>query len=511
MMTVTIPAAQQQQQQARYKVGCVDFELDDLIDGEGGGVAPSSSSTSSSPVDHSRHLVGSIYYPAAAVSADKAHRWSPTFYHTHSYVSFASRLSPDHGTALRKAKNVAFAAVSHGVLLAAGVRVAADAGRAAPPLKKKKDAEGKEEKGEEERIIPVVFSHGLGGSRAAYSAFAASLASAGFAVLAIEHADGTAAVAKLAGSRGWRDYERWQPDGEQLRARGEARRAELAAAARVWKVLARGSGGKRQEEALQGLSLEGGRVPLDFFVGAVDAAVAPAIVGHSFGGALAADAAAADARGAASSFSAAVSLDPWWGAVPADSKAGDLSTSSSASSSKAPLFVLGSDAWNTPNADGEIACGKEAQERILKSFASSSSSSPSSSSSSTKSKSNDNNNGALFAILKGSSHAGFSDVVSLLPGLSRWFYSRRRRKQATAAGAEEEVEGEEEASGSVVTEASDPISTARAAAEMTAAFLRRRAGKGRGEGGGKVTEDDRDAVLGAARSVGVELRGVRVV
>lgn len=527
--SISVPTAQQK---ARYKVGCVDFELDHLIDD--GGVAPLSSSgaaaASSSTIDHSRHLVGSIYYPAAAVSATKAHRWSPTLHQTLSYVSFASRASPDHGTALRKAKTAAFAAVSHGVLLAAVVRVAADAGRAAPPLKKKKKKREEDREKEEENsddgppFPPVVFLHGLGGSRAAYSAFAASLASAGFAVLAIEHADGTAAVAKLAGSRGWRDYERWQPGGEQLRARGEARRAELAAAARVWRALAlaKGSGREAEEgkgteggggggglgggETLRGLSLEGGKVPLeggkvDFFVGAVDAEVAPAVVGHSFGGAL-----AADAAGEADLFSAAVCLDPWWGAVPPDSKAGDLRPSSSSSVSKAPLFVLGSDAWNTPNAEGEIACGKEAQERVLESFSSSCSSSYPSPSASKSSK-NESNSGALFAILKGSSHAGFSDVVSLLPGLSKWFYGRRR-KQAAAGG--EGVEEDEEAS-RFVTEAIDPVSTAKAAAEMTAAFLRRHAGKRERGRGDKVTGGDREAVLEAARSVGVELRGLRVV
>ena len=122
---------------------------------------PTSTSTSSpssaSSLDHSRHLVGSLYYPAAASSTQKAHRWSPTFYHTHSYVSFAARMSPDHGSTSRKVKTAAMAAFSHGVLLAVGARVAADAGRAAPPLKD----------GQAAPFGTVVFSHGLGGSRAA--------------------------------------------------------------------------------------------------------------------------------------------------------------------------------------------------------------------------------------------------------------------------------------------------------------------------------------------------------
>ena len=523
-------------------MGVVDFELDDdekrsssPVVGVSTSTAATSAASAAPVVDHSRHLVGSLYYPAAAASAQKAHRWSPTFYHTHSYVSFASRMSPDHGTALRKAKTAAFAAVSHGVLLAAGVRVAADAGRAAPPLK------------EAEAPFPsVVYGHGLGGSRAAYSVFAAALAANGFVVLTIEHADGTAAVAKLAGSRGFKDYERWQPGPEQLRARGEARRAELAVAARVLEALATGGGGgggvdkgdeggkgggegaataattttaaaaatggdnddNEDNEPLRGLSLEGGKLPLDYFVGALRPGAAPAVVGHSFGGALAADAAAGGKGGARPLFSAAAALDPWWGALPNDSRAGEGGASSSSSSSslpKAPLFVLGSDAWNTPDpATGELFCGREAQERVLRSFARSA---PSSSSSSSE----NDGNGALFAVLKGSSHAGFSDVVSLLPGLSKWFYGRRRRRAAAGDGGDGGA-GEAGDSGggpAVVTEASDPISTARAAAEMTAAFLRRRAAAG-GEGQ-TVTEADREAVEAAARRVGVELSGVRLV
>ena len=528
----------------RYRVGVVDFELDDGDRRDGGGGVASSPSTStaaspppppSSALDHSSHLVGSLYYPAASPSPQKAHRWSPTLYHTHAYVSFASRMSIDHGTFSRRVKTAALAAASHGVLLATGTRVAADAGRAAPPLK--------EEDGSEAPFGAVVFSHGLGGSRAAYSAFAASLASSGFAVLAIEHADGTAAVAKLAGARGFRDYERWQPGPEQLRARGEARRSELAAAARVWQALAAppgggrgggdgggagsagaragGGGGGGGDPPLRGLSLEGGRLPLDFFVGAVRPApgdgrggALPAVVGHSFGAALAADAAAGGGGGGGggaglSRFSAAVCLDPWWGALPEDSAAG----SPAPSPPKAPLFVLGSDAWNTPDAGGEVTCGGEAQERVLGSFARASAPSPPSSSrpSSTSSPGNGGGggggSGAVFAVLRGSSHAGFSDVVSLLPGLSKFFYGRRRRRAEAAAGEGGGAAAAERDSGAV-TEARDPISTARAAAEMTAAFLRRRGAAG---GGGAVTEEDMEAVAAAARSVGVELRGLKVV
>jgi len=50
----------------------------------------------------------------------------------------------------------------------------------------------------------VVFSHGLGGSRSLYSLICGELASQGYVVLAIEHADGTACAAKLAGGHGWR-------------------------------------------------------------------------------------------------------------------------------------------------------------------------------------------------------------------------------------------------------------------------------------------------------------------
>jgi platelet-activating factor acetylhydrolase len=41
----------------------------------------------------------------------------------------------------------------------------------------------------------VIFSHGLGGSRTAYSQFCSRLAATGRVVLALEHRDGTGTIA----------------------------------------------------------------------------------------------------------------------------------------------------------------------------------------------------------------------------------------------------------------------------------------------------------------------------
>lgn len=43
------------------------------------------------------------------------------------------------------------------------------------------------------KFIPIVFSHGLTGSRALYSTSAMELASNGFIVLALDHHDGSCA------------------------------------------------------------------------------------------------------------------------------------------------------------------------------------------------------------------------------------------------------------------------------------------------------------------------------
>jgi hypothetical protein len=47
----------------------------------------------------------------------------------------------------------------------------------------------------------LLFSHGLAGNRLMYSSFCVKLASYGFIVLAIEHADGLAAATRMAGAR----------------------------------------------------------------------------------------------------------------------------------------------------------------------------------------------------------------------------------------------------------------------------------------------------------------------
>lgn len=47
----------------------------------------------------------------------------------------------------------------------------------------------------------VVFSHGLGGNRMLYSITCSELASQGYVVLALEHADGSASACKLAGGK----------------------------------------------------------------------------------------------------------------------------------------------------------------------------------------------------------------------------------------------------------------------------------------------------------------------
>ena len=59
------------------------------------------------------------------------------------------------------------------------------------------------------RSFPVIiFSHGLAGQRNSYSSICLEMASWGFVVLTIEHADGSASVARLAGPSRWEPWQR---------------------------------------------------------------------------------------------------------------------------------------------------------------------------------------------------------------------------------------------------------------------------------------------------------------
>lgn len=230
----------------------------------------------------------------------------------------------------------------------------------------------------------VIFSHGLGGSRHAYSAFCAGLAARGFAVLAVEHADGSAAAARFAGE--WLPYERWDtaPDSDQLTRRMATRAGELGAAAAVLAALAAGT---PVHGLVVGGAGRGGDTLFPLFAAAL-ASTPPLLAGHSLGGATVA---AAVATGAP----AVVALDPWWGAVP--TKKGD-EVETDAKIPPAPLLVIASEEWQRPLASLGGACFAGSPDAAL----AAATASPGA-------------RGAVWLALRGATHACFSDFCARPP------------------------------------------------------------------------------------------------
>ena len=247
------------------------------------------------PLDPATHLVGTLFYPtphAPAAGRPRSPRWT-TWHVTRGYVAFGSRRGKEVGPVGAALEGAA--ATFFNTLLST-VRLPV-AGVGLPP------SPGPH--------FPVIFSHGLGGTRHAYSALCAGLAGRGFVVLSLEHADATAAVARLAGGRGWLPYEAWAGDAGSF-ARSDQRQVELGTAATVLAALGSAEGAG----ALPGLAVEDLRgapgPPPTLLSGALTPGARPAVVGHSYGGA------AAVAAASSGAFSAAVAVDPWYGALPLD-------------------------------------------------------------------------------------------------------------------------------------------------------------------------------------------------
>jgi hypothetical protein len=132
----------------------------------------------------------------------------------------------------------------------------------------------------------LIFSHGLGGTRAVYAALCCELASVGFFVAAVEHSDGTASLTEL--PKRSVAYDRAPPNNWKPK-----RRAQLA---------------RRAQEirwVLKKVESDGAALPQGFRADDIDL-TAPVIAGHSFGGATAV--VAAKFLGG---FSTLLSFDPW--------------------------------------------------------------------------------------------------------------------------------------------------------------------------------------------------------
>ncbi|KAG2445853.1 hypothetical protein HXX76_000457 [Chlamydomonas incerta] len=247
----------------------------------------------------------------------------------------------------------------------------------------------------------VVFSHGLAGTRNAYSSICIELASQGYVVMALEHSDGSASTARLprrpapaasaatpaasgtsgsagataqpdAGGSEWCWYGGLGDKPSQLQ-KTRHRVAEVEAAYRLLERLNQGQAeGVRELPAVVAAGLRG-RLDMS----------RAAVIGHSYGGATAA--------GAASQlpvFKAAVCLDPWWDCFPEEWPTVQRWPN------PAPMLVIGSHDWNTPGIDGKLKCGGENQERVLAAAAA-------------------GGGGALLVVPRHSNHGSFDDVMLL--------------------------------------------------------------------------------------------------
>ena len=222
----------------------------------------------------------------------------------------------------------------------------------------------------------LIFSHGLAGQRTTYSSFCLEIASRGFLVVAIEHADGTASLAELSGPG---EKMKWQPSpfenprdakgkwrwygglGEHVSAgRPQYRLEEVKTAIRIIRDLNNGcdvdglriSACYKQENS----SWLAGRIDLDKIITS----------GHSYGGAT-----AAWASSCVPGVVAGIALDPWWEALPLDA-----SVLNDWVNKRSPLLVIGSEEWNVPlneavTSEGstplipKMSCGYERRERVM--------------------------------------------------------------------------------------------------------------------------------------------------
>lgn len=238
------------------------------------------------------------------------------------------------------------------------------------------------------RLPVIIFSHGLGGNRAVYSIICSELASHGYVVLAIEHADGTASCCKLAGDKGWRFYKGLGGDEGQVE-KTRHRIMEMKTAVKVLRALHKG-------ENLLGLKLSMVENPAGFLAGALDLRCLAA-VGHSYGGATTAALVSEDPL-----FRCGVCLDPWWAALPEEA------TCLATWRTKAPLLVMGSHDWNVPNMQGQMLCGPERQDKIFNAVKV------------RKDHGQRNGAGAMLLVIAGSSHNTFADPLALFSEHVGW-------------------------------------------------------------------------------------------
>jgi hypothetical protein len=391
--------------------------------------------------------------PPAPQSWWLAPRWNdalPQYAHGYATVAFFG------GTSLKsRALRLGVAAV----LWAASAAWALPLRRGRPLAAAPRAAAAEEgaRRGDKHRLPVLVFSHGACSNRHTYTTLACEIARRVPCVVAcVEHADGTAASARLPGgggrarAGGAKKGERWMyfrglGKGDALESKGGVRTDEVRLTVRALEALDRGQGGgggaggrvwrlgagpPAAAASSSPKAAAAGDPVLASFAGRLDLAERLAVAGHSCGGATAA-AVAADPDGLPG-LSAAVAIDPWWPmlhsarpplAAAAAAAAAAAPPAPSASSPpaasppppSAPLLVLGSHTWQTPSLpDGGMMCDADRQRRVLDVWTGRGGAAKTAPPAPPPPPPPPPPPGALLVVPRGSGHHSFSDVALLV-------------------------------------------------------------------------------------------------
>lgn len=323
------------------------------------------------------HVVGRLFYPAGSTSSSER---------TVTWLSGVSWL-PEKTYALgmatmlffRRPKGIIYTLMRHFIFLLSWIF-----GLTQKLALKEGQQLARPFQDEHARLPLIIFSHGLGGCRCVYSIICMELASQGYLVFAVEHADGTSCATRLALKEPrWRVYAGIGDETSQV-SKTRYRVAEIQTALMVFKALDAG-------RPLPGTKYQSS---ISFLRNRIDWE-SVAAVGHSYGGATVAALCAVDDE-----IRCGISLDPWWPALFPDTAALNQSFDTNT-----PLLVIGSHDWNIPNVFGQILCGPERQMRVLKAAAK-------------------GGGGSMLLVLEGTSHNSFADALPLFGSHLGWFLEK---------------------------------------------------------------------------------------